>query len=320
MTSLCIRYSFRGVLVAAALIGLCPAVAQVVPTARPLLGTLVVEVPAGIIGTDYWVYVNKHIVSAPPHDDFASLNPVQITTPHGYDYFGPDGLIVSTEGNSYARFANEAESTLFQEVTVKVAPGSYVVEVLAKAGRREWTGSHVFPFLVKDSRYTVQVDPGGTATVKAVPPPGWGVSAAIGASAAETTLSDARAIAVRENDRFEGNAKAYYADPVVKVLVNTMIAFSSSPPFRPTVYVDLPETAGGPRELDAAQIDLIVDAAVEHFHYHLEADRIAALKREARGFDSFFDELAGRVEEFNKGIESLRTISEKLRRAGQGGG
>ena len=156
--------------------------------------------------------------------------------------------------------------------------------------------------------------------MKAVPPPGWGVHEPIAAFAAEAALSDARAIALRENDHFEGDAKAYYADPVVKALVNTMIAFSTSPPFRPTVYVDLPETAGGPRQLDAAQIDLIVDAAVEQFHYHLEADRVAALKREARGFDSFFDELAGRVEEFNKGIESLRTISEKLRRAGQGGG
>jgi hypothetical protein len=319
MIPLRIRHPFRGMLLAA-LIGLCPAVAQVVPTARPLLGTLAVEVPAGIIGTDYWVYVNKHIVSAPPHDDFASLNPVQIATPHGYNYVGPDGFLFSTEGNTYGRFADGIESTLFQEVTVKLAPGNYVVEVLAKARQREWTGSRVFPFLVKDSRYTVQVEPGGTTTVRAVPPPGWGVPEAIGAAAAEMAPADARAIALRENDHFEANAKAYYADPVVKALVNTMIAFSSSPPFRPTVYVDLPETAGGPRELDATQIDLIVDAAVEQFHYHLEADQVAALKREAKGFDAFFDELAGRVEEFNKGIENLRTISEKLRRAGQSGG
>ena len=60
------------------------------------LGQLKVWVPVGVIHDNYWIYLNGHIVSAPPHHapDAGSRNFVSVKTHDGWEIWTKDGLIL----------------------------------------------------------------------------------------------------------------------------------------------------------------------------------------------------------------------------------
>src|SRR5262249_52754629 len=71
-------------------------------------GTIEVHVPAGVVGGDYWIYVDGHLAGGPPHDSIVTQSPdarlVPIATfegghfaaTNGWDIWGPKGVVLES--------------------------------------------------------------------------------------------------------------------------------------------------------------------------------------------------------------------------------
>jgi len=114
--------------------------------------------------------------------------------------------------------------------------------------------------------------------------------------------------------KFKTQMTLYQTDPVVRALESA----KSKPTTKHGVVVDLPESRGGRRELDARQIRLIV--AWLHYSY-LDSWFPALITRSVDDFragpdldelDRKFDLLTGQVKQQNDAIEEFNALARKL--------
>ena len=83
------------------------------------------------------------------------------------------------------------------------------------------------------------------------------------------------------------------------------------------MLVDLPPEVGGARELDAAQIDAIINKLVDVYNFNFDQPDRERWEEIDPTNAPFFAGLANQVEAYNARIESLRLIVKKLRQAEQ---
>lgn len=292
-----------------------PAAADDSNTVRPLLGALTIRVPEGIIGDDYWVYVNKHIVRAPSQDSTsdAASDFIRVATPNGMKFYDKSGLAAESEQGQFTYLRDGISDTLFQEVVIKLAPGNYVVEMMCKNDQ-----GPEFPFYVTKAQSDVQLNAGDSQTVAFGLPLGWTDSAsAAGAAAVAASGPVTAEEATQLQKNFQDWNHRYEQDPLVQALSNVQRNFAFTPPLGPTVYVDLPENVGGPRELDADQIDATIKKIVSSYEFSLDATDRGRWQAAGSNFVQFYDQFSGQVDAYNKMVEGLHSIVDKLQQAQQ---
>jgi hypothetical protein len=247
---------------------------------RSAIGNLKIWVPAGMIGDDYWIYVNGHLTSAPPHGpaipkskDFLTIQSGYVgsggvmTRRDGWDLWTGDGLALAMRHEEYDNrlipYINAGDKLhVFQVVELPLAPETYTIEVALYSPSYSDHTERSFPFVIT-RKYVVEVRPGQTTQLYPGVPDDWdslgfyparAVRGLCNVGAAPPDVDELKRLVTQ----LEGIVRAYMDDPMVKLLRGLDRPSLSRP--KGTVVLDLPPAQGGPRELDATQVRAIAGA------------------------------------------------------------
>ncbi len=232
-------------------------------------GTLIVWVPAGLTGDDFWVYLSGHLVSAPPHGTTMRGFSLNKTSDNGWeieDYFSdPPSVLFSQNGyfvdsENYRSYihanlnvASGDSKGLFYPVHIPIQAGRYTVE-LAYFSKNQYQSS--FPFAISP-KYHANVEAGTSTELHIGVPDNW-VDRVI-PSAATPSPSCAQKPDVSYLTR---EMNAYLEDPVVQAL-SIHKEYSNADG---VVTLDLPIAEGGSREYDSVQVRDLADATLDHYY------------------------------------------------------
>jgi hypothetical protein len=271
---------------------------------RPLTGTLHILVPTGLLGADYWVYVNDRLVSEPPHDlatTLAAKDLVRVPTGDGFEFWDGKGRVIATVGDrfTFLREDMKGEHVLFTDLSLPIAPGTYEVAVMARAMTDE-----SYPFSLVQTK--AQVVGGQTSDVMMTFPRNYNIGPVSAPPRAAIGCSTAAA------DELRDIQQRYSADRLARALQQLEAAFGYNPPQQPTAILDLPEAWGGAREYSAAQIDDMVSSLSMRYAMGLSDDYRTSC-RPISG--PAVDQLVTFAQDFDHRIDALREISRKLRQA-----
>lgn len=225
-------------------------------------GTLAVKVPRGLLPSeDYWVYVNREIVSAPPHGAFATLanELMHSGASPGSDsesYWDASGRAVLSEAGRFTYLRPGLRERIFaRESPIQLVPGKYIVDLVTRAADAP------FPFTF--ARFEVSVAAGKTAEIEFGIPTGTSEMRVARAERCSTCSFSGhppeQTLKFIQDDLTRTQA-ALEKVPMVAVLNEALLSLPIDPARRPTVYARLPAAIGGGRDLDARQISLIVEA------------------------------------------------------------
>ena len=229
--------------------------AQPTQTSR---ATLIVRTPSGLLpSSEYWLYIDGRIVSAPPRAAFPTLarefmRTSGSATEEFWDAAGQ--AAVSRDGVFTHLRAGLRERVFETHPPIQVPARRLVVELVTRAVNSG------FPFAVA----RIEVTPGAGETRE--------IEFGIPLGTSEERI--ARAIGRPRSFITEENLKYAQADfdrtvaefdnlPMVAVL-NEAILNAPDPPAT-SVFAALPQASGGGRDLDARQIALIIDALVSEY-------------------------------------------------------
>jgi hypothetical protein len=236
---------------------------------HPAPGSLKVWVPAGMVGNNYWIYINGRIVDAPPHGTTSparrDFNVVPLSKgdgPTGWAILNAQGLILKMHHEDYDDLISYIDSAsldplhLFQEFDLSLPPGKYTVEVafLSEVSSAGSAGSSIsFPFVIT-RKYVADINTGQTTRLYPGVPDKWSTVHEIPALAARRLCPEGAAPSPPDDIQFQRWVKEYLDDPTVRAL-HGADAFSKH-----FVVLDLPPALGGERDFDGSQIRYIANA------------------------------------------------------------
>ena len=196
-----------------------------------------------MIHDNYWIYLNGHIVSAPPHHapDAGSRNFVSVKTHDGWEIWTKDGLILRSihdQGwdNRYDPYALSLASRdalhLFQAVDLPLRAGKYSVDLATLSGatlsESEWKSS--FPFVFTGA-WDVDVQPGRTRQLFLQVPEHFDDSVGLPAAMANRLCNNGpHPPTAADLDSLQRTIKAYMDDPTVRSLRAARASLSSTCP------------------------------------------------------------------------------------------
>lgn len=199
--------------------------------------------------TPYWVYVDGGIV-ATGMTDVLPRNVMKARTGKNSWVIMDEGVSVRIEAGRVVQIRDDYRKSLYREVKVEVSPGRHTAElVLAHTGN----DPDLFPLAI--GKEQVSVLSGATARVK---PPVIGTNTARFVWPAIKFPNNLMWVE-QQLRRVEKTIVQYQGDPIVQELNALREEILASPPSEPVAYVALPASCGGPRELDARQVRMIVD-------------------------------------------------------------
>lgn len=290
-------------------------------------GHLDIQVPAGAVGGEYWIYVDGQIASVPPHGTADPQIPGIVVAarlrqdPSG-TILGSDGWAIATSDgpvlgtthekwdDSLAGYLDTAPKDrlhIFQQTDIAVSPGSHTVEVVfvTQATHAAWNPTPPsFPFAIT-RKYPVDVAAGQTADIYVAIPDRWSNATDVPAARAFCPPSPQPPDAEDLRAKFA----AYTEDPMVIVLRKA--SFAVRAPGDHTAMLDLPPELGGPRAFDAVQIGEIIDAMVAS-HALPSQDEVADCAKRYPIFASSFDAYRQTLALFASDMESFRKFRDNL--------
>jgi hypothetical protein len=271
-------------------------------------GTIAVWVPAGIIGSDYWIYLNRRIVNAPPHST-ENLNPanfVLVRTENGFEIFNAGGRQLravddswDTDVDAYVSSHPSDVPHVFQEVDLTVRPGSYTLD----AAYRSDSGQE-FPFLFTHSQ-TITVTAGQTTKVYLAIPNGWSNLHPFAAQAAFCSVNPA----APDFDALKSRVDTYMADPLVKAVRDASAAARASSTH--IVTLNLPPEQGGQREFDGAELSYIV-SGIQAVHYFPSDEDVANCEKYHPEYASSYANYRQTLVVIDNDVASLRRFADGL--------
>jgi hypothetical protein len=107
-------------------------------------------------------------------------------------------------------------------------------------------------------------------------------------------------------------------DAVVHALTDLKDRLAGSSAVGPIVKVELPESYGGPRELDAALVRLLVERIKQKYHVEVYTDE--ARQDAPSNFSEAIDAFNAKAEQHNQALDALGDIPDKLQAAGKDAG
>lgn len=230
--------------------GPAPAFAQrPQPNGGAASGILKVEIPSGILGDDFWIYVNGRLRSSPPHGTQpAKLNLVFSDSSGFWEGFGSDGLAVSS-ARLKQYLASGDRYGIFRAFEFQVPPGLYTVEILVPSRERG--------YFLSSSITDVQVRSRGTTEAYVDVPVGF--SSVPIARAADQVLG--YGLCLPTLSEFDINASsdtllewglAYRNDPLRRSLMKAAAAY------RPSESVLMLDIDSRSRQYDGRQIQIML--------------------------------------------------------------
>jgi hypothetical protein len=293
-------------------------------TSRSAVGRLKVWVPAGMVGGDYWIYLNGRIVSAPPHGttDPKSHSFMTINTGGsgsdgsresngGWEIWTAEGRVLKMRHENYddslTRYIGSTSGDalhVFQASDLPLHPGKFTVEVvmLSRGGPSGSPYSmRPLPFVITQ-KYTADVRPGQTTQLYTGVPDDWSETILVQALVAQRVCP--KGASPPDTDQLQRWVKEYLDDPMVNILRG--VDASSLSRSKGVVVLNLPASQGGPREFDGNQIGYIVGSisARNNVPSHREVadcqNRFPQFSQSYAAYDKMVSTIDEDIESFHK--------------------
>jgi hypothetical protein len=295
-------------------LAMCPHLAQAASTkaAHSAGGTLQVWVPAGLIGADYWIYLNGQIVSAPPHNALESAEDlIMMKVAGGWELWNHKGLALKSirdDGwdRNYSPYSMDTATRdalrLFQPVELPLRVGSYQIDLVVLPQGTVYNSS--FPFVVS-SGWHIEVHKGKTTKLFLSIPSNFTRNA--GARAVPMYRVCPGAQAPPDLKQLQGMIQKYLDDPMVKTLRNASV----TPQHKGRVVLDLSPEQGGSREFDGKQIRYIADTIASHHDFPSQGDVNDCLHRFPQ-FSKSYAQYGKLLTVIDQDLESFRKLADEL--------
>lgn len=303
-------------------------------SSHPVPGKLKIWVPAGIVGDNYWIYLNGHIVSTPPHaaEELKHAEVITVATGKlnadgtresndGWDVWNADGLVLRMRHEDWDRTINAYLNSgtgdtlhIFQAVELPLYPGEYTVEVAILSTGESNSGPHgttSFPF-VFTRKSSMNVQRGKTAQIYLAIPDRWSNAPAVIPAVPFRRVCPGAQAAPPDVNQLERLVKQYMNDPLVQVLRGADAAGVT--PSKGVVVLDLPQEQGGPHEFDGSQIRHIADAIAASNDLPTQRD-VDDCQNQFPQFSKSYAQYGKIISDINNDIESFRKLAAKLERA-----
>lgn len=287
---------------------------------KPASGRLTVWVPSGVVGNNYWIYVNGHIVSAPPHhpSNPGSGNFTAVKTKKGWEIWNQHGLILRMIHDygwdrDFSPYALDAESRealhLFQPVELPLSAGKHEIDIAILLPGPSYKSS--FPFVIS-AGWKVDVGPGKPTQLYLSIPVAWENGSILPASPAQANRACPANVPSAPNGvQVKQKISAYKDDPVADALRTANARFSHP---KDVALIDLPSEQGGPREFDGAQILAIVAAISEHNDLPSQSD-IQDCQRQYPQFSKSYAMYGDLIRFVDNELESFRKLAASLKQS-----
>lgn len=270
--------------------------------AKATSGTLKIQVPSGVFGDTYWIYVNGRLRSSPPHGTPPSqLLIIMLADGSGnWEGWNADGRVVtSLRIDDYLKSGDKFG--IFRVIEYQVPQGTYNVEILVPGPR----GSS-FPF-INSTRTGVLVRSGGTTEVYTSVPPGWSVMPAPIVPGPATGYSlcppGSHFDINRTSDILLQWGMNYRNQPLRQSLLKAVAGY------RPGDKVATIDVASGPRELDGQQIRTVVESFAGPPY---TTEDIEYCKQRLPQYSNAFDEFKATIDGINRDKGALRKLADDL--------
>ena len=280
--------------------------------ARSASGTLQVWVPTGYIGDDYWVYLDGHLVSAPPHNTPESpTDLLVIKNRNGWELWGVKGRVLRSIGDEgwdrdYSPYDKDAAARdawhLFQPVELPLRAGSHLIDLVVLQQGSDFKGS--FPF-VASSGWQKDIRKGKTTQLFLPIPNNFSKDFSVAAAQAFRLCPGAPA--PPDLGELQGLIKEYLADPMVKVLRSV----SATPHHKGRVVLDLPPEQGGAREYDGIQIRHIADTIGYRHNFPKQSD-VNDCQQRFPQFSRSYARYGELLSVIDKDLETFRKLADEV--------
>jgi hypothetical protein len=273
-------------------------------------GTLNIFVPR-MVGDNYWIYLNGHLVSAPPHGTPTEASDfLYIPVKSGWEVWDQKGLRLTMSHESFHgldEFLNSGGSAqqFFHPVVMKLDAADYTVDVVMSSEHKFYgPGESSFPFVVT-RKYETSVRGGDTEQVYIAVPDNYLSNTAI--AAAINRACPGGSPQAPNLDWLKTTLNEYDADPMVRALQRAAATQGSQS--ENVVMLDLPSSQGGSREFDRNQIEQIVSviAANHRLPSHSEITECMDKAPQFSRAYTNYDRLVTRV---NQEMDSFRKLAE----------
>ena len=293
---------------ACAVVEVCGAAPQVAAADRVTAGTIKIWMPAGMVGADYWIYVDGHVVGGPPHEALPH-DTVMVKMSDGWQAWDRDGVVLATHHEnwdgrlaSYIRSDPPDPQHIFQATEFVFPPGTYSVQGMLLAPHNS-----TFPFILTKT-YSVEVKTGqATQLYIAVPDGWWNGPALVPARAIRAFCPSSSQLP--DFDELQRWASDYMAEPMVQLLQEASSGVRS--PGQHVVTLALPAEQGGPREFDGAALAALVDAVTLNNAFP-QQDEIARCAARYPGYAGPYASYGRVVAAIDKDEASFRKLAQDL--------
>lgn len=282
-------------------------------------GTLKIFVPVGAVGDDFWIYVNGHLASSPPHGT-PSLRDRFIVVAHhqngttgpvnGWEIWGAKGRYFGMSHETFSGLDGFLDSGMteqfFQPIEIPVERLSYTLDLVMSSPGGPNRNS--FPFVVT-RKYEGTVRRGLTQNIYIALPDDWSGTRVIEARSANEVCpqsSSGGQTGAAYVDWLQSLYTGYDNDPMVEVLRRGLATRSAGP--KRVIILNMPPSQGGPREFDSREIHAIV-AAVESNHSFPTHGEVQMCMERFPQFTRSYTEYDRLITSINHEIESFRSLA-----------
>jgi hypothetical protein len=272
------------------------------------VGTIKVWMPAGMVGADYWIYVDGHVVGGPPHEA-VPRDTVVVKTSDGWQAWGPNGVVLATHHENWdGRLVSYIHSDppdpqhIFQATALLFPPGIYSVQGMLLSQHNS-----TFPFIVTKT-YSVEVKTDRATQLYIAVPDGWSKGPApLPARAIRAFCPSSSQLP--DFDELQRWASDYMAEPMVQLLEEASSGVRT--PGQHVVTLALPAEQGGPREFDGAALAALVDAVTLNNAFP-QQDEIARCAAKYPGYAGPYASYGRAIAAIDKDEASFRKLAKDL--------
>jgi len=226
-------------------------------------GDLEVRIPTALMPSDYWLYIDQRLVRSDPfpstRNSFARTDRDNGTT----IFNDMTGIVAQCDGGCLTFQRPNSESLLmFCGHQFNLTAGTHKIDLMVQ---REGDSGE-FPFFISTATVIIPENHSLVSLVLAAPANSFVAPQANPVAPVLPHLgTDQRAYLKEYAELIKGKVSQYLADPIVPALLDALDRATVKPPPKALIYVDLPTSAGGGRELNASQISAIVDGIISKY-------------------------------------------------------
>lgn len=285
-------------------------VASIGAWAQSGMGTLVIDIPSGLLTEKHWLYVDGRIVGGPlgPLQNTAVKSIVAVNVQEGVEFWDHEGVAAKFQNRRLTYFRPTIYDQIFQQTKTQVPEGVHVIELLVRLPR----SATAFPFSI--TKVDVDLDGGQTLPVQlgmdqnavsAIPAALAEPYPSLRGRTYEKWLADLQ-------EEFQSRVRSYASDAIAQEARMAVARLRPPPPANARIVLDLPASAGGKREFDPEQVAAIV-SQLQRYVYRMDAANRQIASGAPAPVQSAFVTFEAEVKRHNDGIQRLTQIVKPRR-------